>query len=401
MKALLRLLILCVIASGCQNSGSKYESQSQPVSTSVKAEPGTFAGRMQELQETMTRLLPVVADPAQYNAPENKKNIEKDVKRLVILSKNVRHSDSTSAKDPSIDFISKAFTEDLQRIDESLAIGKRDFARYGLMNVTAYCIECHTRTSTGPSFRSPALEQTLSKLSGLERGEFLLATRQFDAALSEFSNLIDARLKQKDDYLVLDKAVRYSLSVTVKYMKDPRKSLAIVEKLKKASGVPFYLKQNVLGWETAIKDWMKEPALKDGSVEALLKRVRQWVQKAQTLQVGMVDRGGDIYFFRALSDLHLILASKLNADQTGESLFLTGYSYESVRDLSTYSLHENYYETCIRKVPHSKWSQRCYKNLEESIYFGFTGSSGVRLPEDEMIHLQELKKLALPRGQQD
>jgi hypothetical protein len=390
---------------GCQNSKPKSEgltvadnSQSPPINTT---NPKTFNGSMKELQDVLIRLLPKVVDVNQYNAPENKKPIDDDVKRLLVLSKNVSHSPSVALKDPSVNFISKAFSEDLEKIDESLASGKRDFARYNLMNMTAYCIECHTRTSTGPSFRSPALEETLKKLNGLERGEFLVATRQFDAALRELSDFIDQRLSQKNDFFSLDKAVRYALSVTVKYLKSPEKSLAIVEKIKKASGVPYYLKQNSLGWELAIKDWMKENPPKDNSTASMLKRSREWVIKAQQMQVGMVDRGGDIYFLRALSDLHLILAAKLTPEQMGEALYLTGLSYEAVQDLSTYNLHENYYETCIRKVPHTVWSQKCFKRYEEAVYFGYTGSSGVRLPEDEAKRLNDLRALALMPGQEE
>ncbi len=391
MKKQFLVLSLCLFLLNCQNNHVKSENPSS-------ASPTTFSGSMQELQDTLTRLLPMVVDVQQYNAPANQKLIEKDVKRLAVLSKSVTHSSATAAKDPSVTFISKAFAEDVDRIEESLELGKRDFARYGIINMTAYCIECHTRTSTGPSFRSPQLDQTLKKLGGLERGEFLLATRQFDAALNEFSQFIDDKLKSRGDYFSLDKAVRYSLAVTVKYLKDPKKSLAVVEKIKKAPGIPYYLKQNVLGWEVAIKDWMKEKPSKDRGPAAMLKRVREWIDRGQKLQIGMVDRGGDIYYLRALSDLHLILQMNLSKEEMGEALYLTGISYEAVRDISTYTLHENYYESCIRKVPHTSWSQRCYKNYEESVYFGFTGSSGTRLPEDEMKHLLELRALALPPG---
>lgn len=400
MRKAILILTLSSLFLSCQNSPKQAEVGKEPAKGPV-ASPGSFNGSMQELQETLTRLLPKAVDVQQYNAPENQKSIESDVKRLFVLSKSVSHSPATAAKDPSVTFISKAFSEDLERIDESLALGKRDFARYGIINMTAYCIECHTRTSTGPSFRSPALEQTLKKLTGLERGEYLLATRQFDASLREFSHFIDERLAQKNDYFSLDKAVRYSLSVTVKYLKDPKRSLEVVEKIKSASGVPYYLKQNALGWETAIHEWMKEKPPRDRGQAAMLKRVREWIAKAQQLQVRMVDRGGDIFYLRALSDLHLILQMKLTPEQSGEALFLTGLSYEAVRDISTYTLHENYYESCIRKVPHSTWSQKCFKRYEESVYFGYTGSSGTRLPEDEAKHLQELRALALPTGAQE
>lgn len=390
MKSKLFLLFVSsLILTNCQNQKAKPE-QLAP----VPAPESTFSGSMQELQQTLTEILPIVADPELYSKPENQKSISADVKKLMKLSENVKHSDAVTLKDPSVAFISKAFSEDLARIDESLSLGKKDYARYSLMNLTSYCIECHTRTSTGPSFRSPALEQSLKKLSPLERGEFLIATRQFEAALKEFSTVIDTKINSQGDFAGLDKAVQHSLAVTVKYLKDSKRALSIIEKLKKARGIPYYLKQNSLGWEAAIQDWMKEPPASDNTAEGILKRVRTWIGKGQQLQVGMVDRGGDIYFLRALSELHLLLVSKLSAEQRGEALFLTGLSFEATKDNEMINLHENYYESCIRKVPHSVWAKKCYKRYEESVYFGYTGSSGVQLPQDVAKKIRTLRSLA-------
>ncbi len=404
MKQIFLFFILISIF-GCQSSQTKSTSvdpaHSETSSNTGKtnSNPNTFNGSMKELQETLTSLLPKVVDINQFNAPENQKQIQSEVKHLLALSKNVSHSPSVALKDPSVTFISTDFTEDLAKIDESLSMGKKDFARYNLMNLPAYCIECHTRTSTGPSFRSPELENALKKMSGLERGEYLLATRQFDAALKEFSNVIDERLSKKNDFFSLDKAVRHALSITVKYLKDPKKSLLIAQKVKSSKASPYYLRLNAEGWEVAIQDWMKEETSSDQSPAAVLKRCREWIAKAQQMSVGLVDRGGDIYFLRALSDLHQVLMSKLNPDQTGEALYMTGVSYEAVRDLSPSALHEDYYASCIRKVPHSSWSAKCFQRFEESIYFGYTGSSGLRLPEDEAKRLEDLRGLASGPGQ--
>ena len=394
MLSLLSICLSCQTAKNLSDSADASAGRSADKSGENKTSPSTFNGSMKELQSTLTSLLPKVVDLNQFNAPENEKSIRADVKRLILLSKNVEHSPSVALKDPSVTFISQDFSEDLVRIDESLALGKRDFARYNLMNLPAYCIECHTRSSTGPSFRSPALDNALKKMTGLERGEYLLATRQFDAALKEFFNVIDERLAQKTDFFTLDKAVRHALSITVKFLRDPKKSMAVIYKIKNSTATPYYLQQNAAGWELAIKDWTNEKKTADTSAPTVLKKCNDWVIKAQQLSVGLVDRGGDIYYLRALSELHLVLTTKLTPDQTGEALYLTGLSYEAVRDLSPSALHEQYYESCVKKVPHSIWAAKCFKHYEESIYFGYTGSSGLRLPEDEAKRLEALRGLA-------
>ncbi len=394
------MIFIGIFIASCQSSSNKNDStanlpESSPANVTTAAQNQDFAAQMQGLKKSLVEVLPLVLDPNQFNQEKNQKVILEKVHKMRELSKNVKHIAVKDQKDPSIDFIAQAFTDDLARVEEGLSMGKKEFARYNLLNVTAYCIECHTRTSTGPSFSSNDFEQTLKRLNGLERGEFLLATRQFDSALKEFSQIIDERLEQKSDFFILDKAVRQSLAITVKYLKDPKKSLLITDKLKNSVNTPYYLKQNALGWEIAIKDWMKEKPAKDNSVKAILKRCQQWEQSAQQDQMTNLDHTGQIYYLRALSDLHLILPTKLTGDELGQALYLAGVGYDSMRDFSLWNLHEDYYESCIRKVPHSTWSEKCYKRFEESAYFGFTGSSGIRIPDDVANRLAELKTLAL------
>ena len=386
---LISLGALLVAISACQSTKTGKENAEETAQAGLTSS-------MKDFKQNLVKLLPVVIDSKQFGAPENRQRIDQEVANLLEISKQVVHSPQVEHLDPSLRFISTAFTDDLKRAKESLDSGKREFARYTLMNVTAYCIECHTRTSSGPSFNTPQLEQSLKEMKPMERGEFLLATRQFERAFSEFESVIRSSLGSNGNLFELDRAVRYALSISIKFQRDPKKSLVIAQLVSGNERSPFYLRQSAKAWEQAIKIWTKEKPLKSDKVEDLLKHSENLVKEGRNFQFGMADRGGDIFFLRALSDLHLVLGHELSKDQLGESLYLTGTSYEAVRDLSIWSLHEDYYDSCIRQVPHSKWSEKCYSKLEESIYFGYTGSSGLKLPTDMQIKLEELKKLALP-----
>lgn len=388
MKHLVTSTLVFLMLVGCEST-KKAEKNSSTNSSSEN-----WNSQMGQLESGLTDLLPYLVDPQQYNDPKNFNKIESSVKRLAELSQKVEHSPSMLARDPSVRFISSAFSEDLKRAEDSLMAGRREFARYSLMNVTAYCIECHTRTSSGPQFDSAELTQTLGQLNHLEKGEFFLAGRKYDAALTEFKKAIQQKLDRGQDFFGVDKAVRYALAVTVKFEKSPQKSLEVVALIEKHNNAPFYLKQNAQGWKKALQEWASEKPSKRDSPTQVLSAVKALIRKADQASVGTFDKSGEIYYLRALSDLHLLMMADLKQDSLGEVLYLTGLAYESVRDLSVWSLHENYYESCIRAVPNSKWSKSCYQKLEESIYFGYTGSSGVRVPVDVMVRLQELQKLA-------
>lgn len=354
---------------------------------------------MQSFQIALLDLMPVVMNPASFREDAQVARVEKDVKKLLEASRQISHSPMLREKDPTLRFVASAFHEDLRRVDEAFSMGKREYARYTLMNVTAYCIECHTRTSSGPSFQTPEIEKALVALNSLERGEYLLATRQFDRALVEFESVIRGELAKDGNLFQLDRAVRYSLAVSIKFLRNPQKALSIVEMIEKSSRSPFFLKQSARSWKSALTSWVRERSQGQGNPNELLSTSRKLIDQGKIAQSGFADRGGDVYFLRALSDLHQLMSMKISKPVLGESLFLTGVAYESVRDLSVWSLHENYFESCIRQLPASKWSAQCYKRLEESVLAGFTGSSGTRLPMDVQVRLGELKKLALSPNQ--
>lgn len=369
------------------------QSTTKPVKVTEQQQK-TWSGTMQDLEKVLSDILPLTVTKQQFNDPQNRKQIDEDVKALVLLSKSVKHSPVTAAKDPSVQYISEAFSDDVQRIDESLRLGKREFARYTISNVMSYCIECHTRTSTGPSFTSPKLQEVLKSTQGLQKGEYLLATRQFDQALEEFSREIEKGLQGSEDFFNVDKAVKYSLSITVKIKNDPQQSLKIVNQILDSKAAPYYLRQNARGWKMALQQWSKEKNNADTSISGRLHKVDTLIRKGQALQSQTFGEGGDIYFLRALSELHLILAKKPSDKFLGQALYLTGVSYELVKDLETSELSENYFESCIRKNPGSIWAQNSYRHLEESLYLGFTGSSGTSIPSDVRQKLADLKKIA-------
>ncbi len=392
-KRHIRLGGLVVLAAGwlvveaCHNSGSNKKSREE-------GEVPALAGSMQGFKANLTRLLPLVIDSKKFSSIENKKQITQEVDNLLAISKRVVHIPQVNSMDLSLRFIADAFTDELKRAKESIDSDRMEFARYTLMKMTSYCIECHTRTSSGPSFDTGELEQGLKSMTSMERGEYLLATRQFDRAFDEFQEVIKFSLSKKTNLFDMDRAARYALAISVRYERNPKKSLKIAQLIANHDQSPVYLKQSARIWETSIKDWMKEKKQSLDDVEDVLKHSRSLVDMGYKAQMSLYDRSGEVVFLRVLSDLHLLLAKTLNKNQLGEVLYLTGLSYEVVRDLSVWSIHEDYYETCIRQAPHTTWSEKCFSKLEQSIYFGYTGSRGLSLPMDVQNKLDELKKLA-------
>lgn len=351
----------------------------------------SISGSMQGLKTEMDRLLPYLLNPREFHAVGNQQRIKSELATLERLSTNVTHSPAMQNVDPTLSILSRGFQEEIKRANDAFLTGHREYARGTLLNVTAYCIECHTRTSSGPSFDTVQEGGVLKSLRPLDRGEYLLATRQFDAALKEFDEVIKGGLKEGTNVFDLDRATRLALSITVRFRNDPDAAMKVVDDVIASKTMPYYLKATAQTWKQSVQEWKKEPKRAKDPVQLS----QDLVSRARRKQQGRDDRAGDVEMMRAQAILHPVLATEKDPARLGQALFLTGTAYEAVRDLAMWSLHEDYYETCIRKVPHTNWSAQCYRKLEESVLLGYTGSSGTSIPEDVSRRLVELQKLAL------
>jgi hypothetical protein len=117
---------------------------------------------------------------------------------------------------------------------------------------------------------------------------------------------------------------------------------------------------------------------------------------AQRKQMYPYDRSSDIEYLRASAVLHDVLRSESQPERQSKALLLSGRCYEVLSDIGLWSLHEMYYEACIRNTPHSNIAKQCYLRYENSVFSGYAGSGGVDVPPDVMLHIKELVGLAEP-----
>jgi hypothetical protein len=110
-----------------------------------------------------------------------------------------------------------------------------------------------------------------------------------------------------------------------------------------------------------------------------------------------MDHSADVLYLRVSLAAHELLSRFGEGKHTSETLLLLGNAYDLLDDYLMSPLPEMYYETCIRRSPHSAVAEQCYQRYEAGVYFGYTGSSGTSIPEDIASVMNELKELARPK----
>lgn len=388
---------------------------------------------MDALNVTLIRMLAEVSSDSQFNDPANFKKIESDAKQLseLVHDLNAITRDGKTASgekmvspdsDPSIPLITSLFSEDTRQAYEALKTGHREYARGVLRTVTSYCVGCHTRGAPAPAAGAgtkhgpretgrPAVERQrlatrplesetpeVKSLSRVERAEFLASTLQNDAALEEFEKIISDSKSRKQRQLEWQKTVRFALAIAVRVKRDPARALKIVDAVLGTDDAPGFFKEDAEQWKASILAWRNESARTLASEDALYAETVRLITQARMLQRYPADHAADILYLRVSSTVHDLLRIAPNGRYSADALLLLGLSYEALRDMSLWSLHEMSYEACIRRSPHTETARNCYRHYEETIYAGYSGSGGVSIPKVVAAKLDELEKLSIPQG---
>ena len=193
-----------------------------------------------------------------------------------------------------------------------------------------------------------------------------------------------------------NRAVYYSLVISVRVKKDPDLALGIVQSVLDQKNAPYYMIQDAQNWKKSILDWKKEPQQTPNSEEGYRQEMLRLTSAAHDTQKYPMDRSADILYLRASAAAHDLLQKYPSGTKSSEAFLFAGISYEVLRPAKIDDLHEFYYQACIQNAPHTATAEICYHRFESSIYLGYTGSSGTSVPEPILQKLTQLKQLAEP-----
>lgn len=359
------------------------------------ADAGVTAATMHEMFDALLTLQPLTATPAAVRDPKNAKAISAGLTKLAGLE----HAFPPDPKqqEPATAALSSMFSryanETKRRFDaqDTDAIGLR------VRTLTSLCFTCHSRERAPADFADVQKRIEALPLSGLERAQVLAATRQFDAALAEYSKLLDGKPANERGLLEYARALQDTMAILVRVKDDAAATAALLDKLSARTDLPPFMRGTVDAWKKDVAAWRNEKfdALK-APPDKLFRRAQELVQKANGLRTFMPNERMDVPFLRAAGYLNLALGKNPQLKTRGEALFLLGVCAGALKSPLLWDVDLLFFETCVRENPKSMLARRCYSQLSDRVYLGYTGSAGTNVPDDELARLAELRALAEP-----
>lgn len=377
-SALLVPLFALVLGVSCQSVETSPEKKADDSAAPVNA-PANWNGSMKELRKTLTELEPYLFDTVRYEYPANRELIRGKLEKLADISAKVNHDPTVVVRDPTVKFVASQFAKHLRRATEQFNDGRRMYARYEVISVTRFCVECHTRMPGGPQNMLDRSQPFLREMPTIDRAEYLISARDFDAAYDLLLGTLEHAGATTPPGMAYDRVAKLALQIAVQFKQSTRLTRDVIKTITENPNLPYYLKERARGWKRSLEEWEKEKPTPE-----TLWSLRKMVE----------DRATDIEALRALPRVLARLSAHPDSTENAELLSLAGQCYEAIDEISSLGLGQNYYEACIRAQPHSAVARGCYTRLEGSISAGYTGTGGTRVPGDVQSELRALKELA-------
>lgn len=348
---------------------------------------------MQLMFNSLLNLQPFLVSPEKFRNPKNAEIIRKDLNRLATLKHNFQKD--VKSEEPGLYAISRMFHETIEDAKSRFKSGDFEYSRHRLRTATAFCFSCHSRVASEQNFQDLQKRVESSELTSFEKADVFAATRQFDKALKAYTDILQKAPSSTLEVIEYTRSLRRALSITVRVKQNPKETLALIEGIAQRTDLPEFLVRITQQWKKDAQFWLdeKQPTKKQ-TPEELVERAHKLIERASSLQAFPADENGDISYLRASNYLHEALDESPENKSRGEALYLLGVAYSALQDPTLWDLDRLYFESCVRELPHTELSKKCYHRYADKVYMGYTGSGGTFIPKDELKRLEELRKLS-------
>lgn len=341
-------------------------------------------GGMNSLLGAFRELQPYIVDQERFSDEENHDEV---AELLQTLRSNFHKMENVPSKFQPL----PGFKENIQTVTDLLddsarrfSEGKTAYAWWRLRKLPTECFACHTTYKVSSQYSNQSA--IAPSLDPLNKGRFLLATRQFKEAEATFREV----LKNSDYRFNFDEVLRSLLLVTIRIEHDPKKGIATFKEILATSNLPEEDAHEVKNWIAQLTGWSKENTQVRRDPVKLAEKLLTTGSSSSPTQIP-----NDVALLRGTALLHEQLeAGTVKAAERPHALYLLGFAYLQVPLFFAEDWAEMYLERCIYEFPGSEDAKRAYRAYRDHILDDYTGSAGTSIPDDIKLHLEGLRAKA-------
>lgn len=403
-RALTALFCLFLsVAYAKDNKNPSGQKPTQEVDTLTQKWPDKTL--MQSVFSSFTQLIPYMSSREKF---KDKNNQAKILSHMAMISKAFDSANHSSAiNDGGFRPTLKIMQEHQKTMSVAFAKGHKDYALSRLRASATLCISCHSQLpkEKGVSFSLMAATVTKRQFANdFEYGEYLFIMRNYNKALITYNNAIDevlskahkAKGSQKEMYKVagpqtrlISDALKQILIITLKVQNDPKRAKLLLEEIKGKEDLAHFLKEEINGYVKQLDTMGLTPLNSPNNDKELDRWVKANLEKSKSLAPEELD----LELLTASGVLQRYLNSHHSSKDASKIFYWLSISERPMMKSYFYNLADIYLKECIERDPKNIFAKKCLDEYKDQLSFGYTGSSGTNIPEDEQKELQRLEKL--------
>ena len=322
--------------------------------------------------------------------PANNANLIKDLTHLSEFFKSARQVEYFQRPGfrPSLDTMNSHLSDTINSVESN----NFAFAQKRLTAVASLCITCHSQLSAEGS--ANAFGDAIAKTkrvdfpSDFAYGNYLYLVREFGESQKYLELAIDKSLKESKSN-ELYTSLRRIISIHTKISFNDDKAINFVDKYRKNPAMPMLAKSTLESWRGSLLKWNKFDPKKIKSTDEFIKTYLAPLEEVREL----TSSENDITLLIASGVLSKHLNDNPGSKNTAEILYWLAIAERRLSNTYFFTLSDLYLKDCIMLFPSSPFAKRCYRQYEEAIEFGYSGSSGTDIPPSEKRELVRLKSL--------
>ncbi len=360
---------------------------------------------MHQVYESYVKLIPYIYSDRLITNSNDKKMLEELNAHLLDLQKafkGAKHVELLKMPGfkPSLETIDRHISDTIDSVNAKSKV----FAHARLKAMGALCVSCHTGISDKIS--KNAFGEAISSLkrsdfnSDFEFANYLYLVRRFTEAKKHYELAIKSSLEKishppKGTFIddrnlngELYSSLRRILSLYTKISIRPEEGINFLKKYRQDKGITKFTREDIDQWIKGLKKWEKfdinNVKKVDEFISTNLKHLEDKKDKVNTGEY-------DVTLLISSGVLTKFLNDNPKTELVPTILYWLAISERRLSNSYFFSLSDLYLKECILQYPKNEIAKSCYREYEDNLVFGYSGSSGTDIPPSEKRELERLK----------
>jgi hypothetical protein len=376
------LVVLCAVMIVALAAGGFASQQSGQGGSEAQAS-------MRGIFITLTTAYNYSLDPAAFEDPANHMMIQGMLQALVANASELEQHGA--GLNPSFGYMQRSLARDARDALDRFNQGEFMGSRFVISKITENCVTCHTKLPSDQDFDLGAefvAKSKITKMKPEERVSIELATRQFDAALKSYEQILD-NPEMTPENLALLGAFEGYLRVCIGAKNDKDRPVRTLTAYSQRQDVPAEQKALVRGW---IAELNAADLTLTG--EDALSAARDLIQRAEGERKSRSDRSRMVDYVVATTLLHrYVETGPTDSADLAETFYLMGVAESRITRSYWISETDFLLAQAIRTAPKSPVAKQAYDLLVEYTASARQGKPAREVPPELRANLEELRAL--------